>query len=288
MTGRTRLCWTLAVFLCLPGCAALVPDSSSAKPVISRVSYQPAAQASDELDGPCSSGGSMPLGQGQEVPYLRPGIVFVLDGAGGFEAASRTIRKTVAEAKIPLEVHGVHWTHGYCRILSDQVHSTHVQREGRKLAELVLSCRRLDPDRPIYLVGHSAGCGVVLIAAETLPPNTVQRIILLAPAVSSKRDLRGALRSSCQGIDVFISNHDWCCLGLGVLLAGTTDRCWLTGAAGKVGFQPSVASPEDEALYAKLRQYPWDPSLMWTGHRGGHYGAYQPGFLRVFVLPLLQ
>jgi len=96
------------------------------------------------------------------------------------------------------------------------------------------------------------------------------------------------LRSSCQGIDAFISNRDWCCLGLGTLLTGTTDRCWLTGAAGKTGFQPIIASPQDEALYAKLRQYPWEPSLIWTGHRGGHYGSYQPGFLRAFVLPLFQ
>ncbi len=198
------------------------------------------------------------------------------------------MRQTIAEAQMPLEVHSFRWTHGYLRVVSDQIHSTHLQRAGRKLADLVLSCRQEAPDQRIYLVGHSAGCGVVLIAAEQLPPNTVERIVLLAPAVSAKRDLRGALRSSCQGIDAFISSRDWCCLGLGTLLAGTTDRCWLTGAAGKIGFQPTLTAPEDEVLYAKLRQYPWNPSLSWTGHKGGHYGSYQPGFLRAFVLPLLQ
>jgi hypothetical protein len=40
-------------------------------------------------------------------------------------------------------------------------------------------------------------------------------------------------------------------------------------------------------LYAKLRQYPWEPGLDSTGNHGGHYGAYQPDFLRVAVLPLL-
>ncbi|HTU88916.1 MAG TPA: hypothetical protein VMF69_02365, partial [Gemmataceae bacterium] len=86
----------------------------------------------------------------------------------------------------------------------------------------------------------------------------------------------------------FISSHDWCFLGLVTMLTGTTDRCWLTGTAGKNGFQPIVADPEDAALYAKLRQYPWNPHLMWTGNKGGHYGSYQPGYLRVFVLPLLR
>lgn len=219
---------------------------------------------------------------------VRPGIVFVLDGAGGFEAASKTISQTIAEDKLPLEVRTYHWTHGYCRVLSDQTHAAHLRRESQKLAYLLLQCRHEAPGLPIYLIGHSAGCGVALRAAEILPPNTLERIVLLAPAVSSKHDLRGALRSACRGVDVFISSRDWCLLGLGTMLAGTTDRCRTSQAAGKTGFQPILAGPEDEMLYTKLRQYPWDASLNWTGHKGGHYGAYQPGFLRTFVFPLLQ
>src|SRR5262249_34315506 len=103
----------------------------------------------------------------------------------------------------------------------------------------------------------------------------------------SKKDLRTALASTCRGIDVFYSSRDWVCLGLGTLLAGTTDRCWTLEVAGKVGFRSILNGPEDEALDAKLRQYPWDPSLTWAGHKGGHYGSHQPGFLRAFVLPLL-
>jgi hypothetical protein len=114
----------------------------------------------------------------------------------------------------------------------------------------------------------------------------LDRIILLAPAVSVKHDLRPALTCAARGIDVFYSRHDWACLGIGIFLAGTTDRCW-TMAAGKAGFRPHVINHEDETLYAKLRQYPWDSTLSWTGHKGGHYGSYQPTFLRLFVLPLL-
>lgn len=254
MTRSTTHCWPLAVFIWLPGCAMLSANLYSATPA---------------------------------TPCFRRGILFVIDGAGGFEASSRTIRQTAATANLPVEVRGFHWTHGFCRVLSDQMHAAHLLREGRKFAEVVLRCRQEAPNTAIFLMGHSAGCGVVLVAAENLPPNTVQRIVLLAPAVSSTHDLRPALRSSCQGVDVFTSSHDWGCLGLGTLLAGTTDRCWLTAAAGKNGFQPIVSCREDEALYTKLRQYPWDPSLSWTGHKGGHYGSYQPKFLRAFVFPLL-
>ncbi|MHB1425291.1 MAG: serine aminopeptidase domain-containing protein [Gemmataceae bacterium] len=255
MKGETCLHRVLAVILWLSGCAVV--------------------------------GASAPLAA--TVPSCaRPGIVFVADGAGGFEGASRYIRRAAAEEKLPLDVRTFHWTHGYLRIVSDEIHAAHAQREGQKLADLVLSCRHEAPDVPIYLIGHSAGCGVILNAAEHLPPNVVERIVMLAPAVSVHRDLRPALRSSCQGIDAFISNHDWICLGLATSVAGTADRRWRTGAAGKIGFQPAAVEPGEEALYDKLRQYPWDSSQMWTGHKGGHYGSYQPGFLRTFVFPLLQ
>lgn len=263
MTRATRLCWPIAALLWLPAGTGMSPRSSS-------VALRFAA-----------------YGSGVLAP-VRPNLVFIINGAGGFEAAYRTIDKTLGELQAPLDIRNYSWTHGYCRILSDQMHETHQKEEGRKLADVLLRCRHEAPDQPIYLVGHSAGCGVVLCAAEHLPPNTLTRIVLLAPAVAAKHDLRPALRCSCRGIDVFLSSHDWICLGLGTLLAGTTDRCRTARTAGKIGFQPIVHSPEDAALYAKLRQYPWDPSLTWTGHKGGHYGAYQPGFLRTFVLPLFQ
>lgn len=276
MMRATRLCLPLAMLFWPPCLILLCPCALSA--------------------GQNSSGGVCGLHRiardsvapEQETTCLRPGIVFSVDGAGGFEKSSFTIRNTIAELKMPLEVRGFHWTHGYCRVFSDEMHATHMKKEGRRLAELIWSCRHEAPDQPIYLIGHSAGCGLVLNATDNLPPNTLTRIILLAPAVSAKRDLRQALRSSCQGIDVFTSSQDWTFLGLGTLLFGTTDRCWTARTAGKNGFQPIIEGPEDAALYTRLRQYPWDPSLMWTGHKGGHYGSYQPGFLRTFVLPLLQ
>lgn len=255
MTRATGLCGSLAVFFWLGACAVPNGDALSATAA---------------------------------PPEVCRSIVFVSDGAGGFEGASRTIRRTVAAARLPLDVRGFHWTHGYCRILADHVHAAHVRREGRKLAEQVLTCRQEEPEQPIFLVGHSAGCGVVLMAAEQLPPNTVERIVLLAPAVSAQHDLRPALRSSRQGIDAFTSRRDWACLGVGILLAGTSDRCWMTGAAGKIGFQPKPTCSDDRELYTKLREYPWQPSLICTGHKGGHYGCYQPGFLHAFVFPLLR
>jgi pimeloyl-ACP methyl ester carboxylesterase len=210
--------------------------------------------------------------------------VFIVDGAGGFQAASKSFRQTVAAQGAPLCVETVVWTHGYCRFLADQVHHKHLLEEGRRLAQQIAE-RKQTCAKPIYLVGHSAGCGVALTAVEELPPGAVERVVLLAPAVSANYDLRPAL-ARVGGIDVFYSDRDWAYLGLGVTVTGTADRHW-GRAAGRIGFRPVIQCPADAALYAKLRQHPWRHSVEWTGNHGGHYGGYQPEFLRCFVLPLL-
>jgi pimeloyl-ACP methyl ester carboxylesterase len=211
--------------------------------------------------------------------------VFCADGAGGFGGTSRALRAAFDEQAIPVHVHEVDWSHGYGRVFADQMDRSHAECEGRRLAEMVVDWRARFPGQPVYLVGHSAGAAVALSAAGQLPPESVERVVLLAPAVSAKYDLRPALVGSRQGIDVFYSERDRA-LGLGVFIVGTTDRHW-SAAAGRVGFRPAVCCPGDAALYAKLRQHPWHACLEWSGHTGGHYGAYRPGHLRAYVLPLL-
>jgi pimeloyl-ACP methyl ester carboxylesterase len=211
----------------------------------------------------------------------------VADGAGNFQAASVTLQRVVAEEQLPLEVRTIDWSHGYPRAVADHVDYRHARAEGARLAATVILIRQECPSAEIYLVAHSAGAGVVLAAAEALPPGCVDRIVMLAPAVSACYDLRPALRSVQQTVDVFYSESDWLYLSVLTRLIGTTDRRW-TAASGRVGFQPHVASPEDACLYGRLRQYPWHRSQAATGNLGGHYGSYQPAFLRYYVLPLLQ
>jgi pimeloyl-ACP methyl ester carboxylesterase len=213
-------------------------------------------------------------------------LVLVADGAGDFRCASTTLAQVVEEAHAPLCVQPYIWSHGHFRILADQMCHDHMRNQGKHLAELVLALQQHHPETPIYLVAHSAGTGVVLIAAEALPPDSIERIILLSPAVSTRRDLRGALRAARQGVDVFYSKDDWWYLGAVVSLVGTSDRHW-ESAAGRVGFRPTVSCLDDGPLYEKLCQHPWEESLTWTGHKGGHYGGYQPGYLKACVLPLL-
>jgi pimeloyl-ACP methyl ester carboxylesterase len=213
-------------------------------------------------------------------------VVFVANGSGDFRTVSENLCRVVAETGTPLQVETVAWSHGLGRYVTDHLdHCNHLD-QGRRLAAQVVAYRQAYPGRRVCLVGHSAGCAVVLAAAEALPPDGVDRLVLLAPSVCVSYDLRPALRTARGGIDVFHSGEDTVILGLGMLIVGTAEGGCRT-AAGQCGFTPVVTCPADAALYGKLRQHKWDPVVQWSGHGGGHYGSNRPEFLRAYVLPLL-
>jgi pimeloyl-ACP methyl ester carboxylesterase len=213
-------------------------------------------------------------------------MVFAADGAGNFQAASRTLRAVSRSAKCPLQVETVNWSHGYGRVVADQLCYTRSRGEGKRLAASVLDYHAQHPGVPIYLVGHSAGSAVVLAALEDLPPGLVDRAVLLSPSVSTGYDLRPALAAVDRGLYVYYSKHDYWYLGFVTGVLGTADRRW-TSASGRYGFQ---VPPEgaDASLYSKLYQRSWQPGDMQLGNLGGHYGSYQPEFLRAYIVPLLQ
>jgi pimeloyl-ACP methyl ester carboxylesterase len=219
-------------------------------------------------------------------PAAASGIVLVVDGAGGYQNAPRAIAAAVDEMHLPLHVRSYDWTHGWGPGLADVLDHDYSRCQGRRLAEEICQYRRACPGVPVYLVGYSAGSAVALAAAEALPPDTVERIVLLAPAVSASYDLRRALASARLGLDAFSSERDRFYLGLGTGLVGTADGK-REAAAGRVGFCPPALSPAEACLAGRLRQYPWNRSVAWTGHQGGHTGSLRPAYLKAFVVPLL-
>ncbi len=224
---------------------------------------------------------------GREVSPTLPcgkGIVFVADGSGDLEAAATNLQTVIHEAGLSLCVQRVAWSHGWYRPLSDLVKHGHHRQQGVQLAASVLAYREAHPGDRVFLVGHSSGAAVVLAAAEHLPDGSVDRIILLAPAVSASYDLCPALRCAREGIDSFYSKRDPI-LSTFIVLLGTADRRW-EPAAGWVGFRPRPGCAE-ECPCCKLRQHAWSTCQGKTGYRGGHYGCRSTGHLREQVLPLL-
>jgi pimeloyl-ACP methyl ester carboxylesterase len=214
-------------------------------------------------------------------------VVFVANGAGDARALSNHLARLAADDNLPWQIKTVDWSLGRRRVLADQTdHDNHVA-QGQRLAAQVAAYRQAYPDRRVYLIGHSAGCAIVLYAAEASPPDSVDGIVLLSPSVCASYDLRQALRAARGGIDNFYSNSDRWILGLGMRMVGTTDGgCKV--AAGRTGFTPAVTNSAGAALYARLHQYPWRPSVAWSGHTGNHFGNYETAFLQAYVVPLLQ
>lgn len=213
-------------------------------------------------------------------------MIFVADGAGDFRAASQSIRKVVGEDGLPIRVDPFIWSHGFCRIFRDELHYTYARWQGQQLAAEIMAFRQTHPGERVHVVGHSAGAIVALAAAESLPPLSIDSIALLAPSLSANYDLRPALRSIRGHLDVYYSCMDWVYLGVGTQILGTPDRGRVP-SSGRIGFSAVPTCPEDGRLLGKLRQHHWEHRDIALGNHGGHYGAYQAGYLRSKVLPLL-
>jgi pimeloyl-ACP methyl ester carboxylesterase len=235
----------------------------------------------------CSGCGTFHSAHSFAPPTQAPEVaIFVADGAGNFQACSQALRDAASREKSPAFIHTFEWSHGYGRILSDQLDFEYAQNAGRTLARQLEEFQDSFPACRIYLLGHSAGSSVILAALESARPGLVERAFLIAPSVSARYDLTPALRNVKHSLHSYFSHHDWYYLGFATHVVGTQDRKWIEPASGRVGFRYQPNTLDEVALAVKLKQHPWKQADTQTGHIGGHFGAYQPEFLRRNVLPL--
>src|SRR5438105_382905 len=165
----------------------------------------------------------------------RAGLVVVAGGVGGLDPLGMWAKLVLPWAGVPHEVRDFIWTTGFGNLVRDVQDTPNVMARADELAREVTRYKAEHPDCPVYLVGHSGGTGVVLAAAERLPPATVERIVLLSPAVSPGFDLRPALRATRGEIVSFHSPLDRFWRDWGTTHYGTIDRIH-TPAAGVHGF----------------------------------------------------
>jgi len=219
-------------------------------------------------------------------PHIDPRpLVWSVDGAGGMGGCSHGLARANLQSGHPIEQAVFEWSHGKGRVILDQIDAKYARAQGSRLAAKIIERKKAEPGRRMAIVAHSAGSAVVLSACEMLPPDCLERVVLLAPSVSSNYNLAPALLAPRRGMDVFSSKKDWITLGMGTRLVGTADRHW-SSAAGRKGFLlPKTAVADWEA--SRLRQHFWSVEMTWTGNTGRHTGVYAPAFLQSYVLPLL-
>jgi pimeloyl-ACP methyl ester carboxylesterase len=222
--------------------------------------------------------------QTEAAPYVgyRAGTIFVVNGSGDSTTLSENCTEIIREHRFPLATYTLRWCQ-WADGPKDHCDYDAQIRGARRLADCIIRYRAAHPGEQIYLIGHSAGVHVILEAANQLPPDSVDRIVLLASSVSYCYDLRNALRCSREGIDAMYSKEDQV-VALGSELLGTADNQFVK-PAGAVGFLVPPPTDPDACLFAKLRQYRWHPNIAWTGHWGGHSGFTCHGFLDAYVFP---
>jgi hypothetical protein len=212
-------------------------------------------------------------------------VIFVLGGIGGYDPLPVSASLFLPVGGARHAVRGFYWHHGFGQPLKDLQDLRHLMRKGDELAELILAEKRAHPERPVYLLANSGGTAVALFAAEQLPAATLERVVLLAAAVSPHYDLRGALAATRGGIVSHYSPLDRLVLHWGTSHFGTADRHYVA-SAGCTGFAvPPDLCPEDRALYERLVQVSWHPRMILNGHGGGHTGIHAPHFLIHEVAP---
>lgn len=215
-------------------------------------------------------------------PKSPEAAIFIADGAGNFKNCSRSVAEAVSRDHDSTLVHTFDWSHGYGKVLADQLGFEYAQEAGRGLARQIEEFHEHAPHCRIFVLGHSAGSSVALSALEHVSPGVVERGFLIAPSVSARYPVEPALKNVKHALHVYYSKHDWWYLGVATHVLGTQDRKFVEPAAGRVGFRVDSNDP----LFTKLKQHPWKPADAQTGHFGGHFGPYHPEFIRRNILPL--
>jgi len=218
-------------------------------------------------------------------------MVYVLPGIEGRSVFNANIAKGLVMGGFRGAVEIYDWT-TRAGPFGWLVHLAYLRRNRTKaiqLARRIAHYEHSHPDRPVFLIAHSGGADVALMAAENLPGDlAVDGIILLAGAVSREHDLTTAMKHTRRGIWNYYSTRDVGFLMIGTTLFGTSDRRFRP-SAGALGFKtPPNLSPRAADLYGqKLFQVPYSSDMSETGNYGGHTGWVRPKFVAEYLAPLV-
>jgi pimeloyl-ACP methyl ester carboxylesterase len=219
-------------------------------------------------------------GPGQSVG-CQP-LVFIVNGEAGSTHLTDNVLLLNGEMRLGVRIQAVTWATRLSH--SEDVVDQQAQlKAAARIACSVQAIRKDAPNLPIFLVGHSGGAHVVLRAAEMLPEKSIDRIIVVAPAVSNTYDLTRALKTSRGGIDNFFSEDD-SLLDHMAESVGTADgtRC---KPAGLSGFRLASSDPKDIAAYRNVRQYRW--TIEFCGG-GGHYTWTRYHNVKKAIMPIFS
>ncbi|REK05546.1 MAG: hypothetical protein DWQ37_23860 [Planctomycetota bacterium] len=292
--------WRIALLLavCLASCSA-PPGEPVRAPRLTRL---PATSttieqvAAFESAGPGGEQAAATLAEPDESQQhvtpqrLARGYTIVAVGVNGDNILSAGLAAGLIDGGYRGAVEVFDWTTGFWPLFV-----YHLRAEGRHraaaraIAEKVAVYQARYPGREVNLMGYSAGAVVAVEAIEALPEGSqVDRLVLLAGAISPLHDMRVTLRRTRVGVLSYYQPQDVVALGAGTLVAGTADGHHLVSAGAAMFWPPPGASEEDRRLYRdKLCQWPYDVRMARSGNLGGHFQCVGRKFVAEWIAPAL-
>ena len=154
----------------------------------------------------------------------------------------------------------------------------------KALARALKSWRDRYPSGHLALVGHSAGCGVILGSLSRIDKQVdVDNVVLLAPSIAPTYAISPGLRQITGKLHLFFSDANTLWLGWRTRTFGTYDSVH-TEAAGKLGLNLDHL---DSAMRRKVVQHGYQPQFVELGNGGGHWGSLDRRFDDKVVAPLI-
>lgn len=219
------------------------------------------------------------------------GCVIFLPGIEGESATHQFVLNGLMAGQVRSTLVLHDWTSGHAWEVLRHLRDEKFHRDAAEdLAQRIIRYQESYPGRPVQLVGHSGGAGIVVKTLERLPAGrSVSRAVLMSPALSPDYDLTKALSRCRHGMWSYHSELDWAFVGAGTTLFGTMDGV-KGSAAGRTGFHvPPGVTEEGKALYERnLHQVPFQWEMLGTAHLGGHSGYLAAPFIAGYISPLLR
>jgi pimeloyl-ACP methyl ester carboxylesterase len=208
-----------------------------------------------------------------------PKVIF-LDGAG-YYGSHFSVRRGLERAGYIGGFERFAWS-SWLGPGADHLVAARSLAKAHRLRDHIVDERHSYPHGKIYLMGLSAGTAVILGALADLPRGIdVDGVVLFSSSVSSRRNLvpalkhiRGRLYATCSTRDAILS----------ALPVNADDG--MGRPVGLRGFLlPTGLGREEEALYAKVVNIPWQPSYVGFGWHGGHVQATTASFVENVIAP---
>ena len=222
---------------------------------------------------------------------LERGLVLVLPGIEGESFLNHGIARGLDDGGVGASIEIDDWTTGFMpfffyHLRNDTLHNEQADRIARR----IIDYRKSHPGRPIYLVGHSGGGGLIVMILEKLPPDVlVTSVVLLVAAISGQYDLSRALPHVEKKFVNYRAFGDLFFLGVGNLVFGTFDGRHAPGA-GLTGFHnPENLSDEARHNYStRLHQITYRLSMLADFNFGGHMSVTSRPFIARTIAPYLK